>query len=397
MSKEEKLTKEELRKTEFQDLQRERLKLKRDEKLNRRLERMEFEDKIKKDKTPEQEKAKITFVDRELTDVEIAKIALDKARREEYNDVRDRKPSEVDELNLPGMPPPPPGMKRFIIEKKNTKLNTEPWKLEENIFKSIRRMLPQICMDAERSQEIIITGGGPSLKTNLNELRDLVFEGKKIFATNGSANFLVDNNIRPSAVVIVDARPFNARFVEKPIPQCKYFIGSQCDYTIFDKVQDRETFIFHVVNTQKECDILDAYYGSNWFQVVGGSTVVLRTIMLARLGGYRRMHLFGFDSCYMDGEGHSYKQEENQEEAVKVEAGGKNFICSGWHYNQLEHFVTLIKDHGDKFQLSIHGDGLVRQVMEADLVYKVEGEIEEEKDEDLKTKTIQSKAWGSAS
>tara|TARA_Y100000310_G_C20356386_1_gene656863 strand:+ start:158 stop:484 length:327 start_codon:yes stop_codon:yes gene_type:complete len=51
---------------------------------------------------------------------------------------------------------------------------------------------------------------GISHSSEWEDLRRLHFEGKKIFATNGSANYLVSQNIRPSAVVIVDARSYNA-------------------------------------------------------------------------------------------------------------------------------------------------------------------------------------------
>ena len=300
-----------------------------------------------------------------------------KIERARELDIRGKDPSKVDKFDIPGLPEPPPGMKRFVIDDDKVELNTVAEKLEDNIYKSIRRQFGQICNDTEKAEEIIITGGGPSLKKELPALRQLVFEGKKIFATNGSANWLVSQNIRPSAVVVVDARPFNARFVAEEIPNCKYYIGSQCDESIFDAVEDYKfPYIFHCVNTQRECDILDDYYGSNWFQVVGGSTVVLRTIMLAYIGGFRKMHIFGLDSCYMDGEGHSYPQAENdvEEQTIWVEAAGKMFQCSGWHYNQLEHFVKLVRDQGDKFQLAIHGDGLIRQVMENNLVYRVHTE-----------------------
>ena len=194
----------------------------------------------------------------------------EKIKRAQEQDIRGKDPKTVKDLDIPGLPPPPPGMKRFIVDEDKIELNTVAWKLEENIYNSIRRQFGQICMEPEKPDEIIITGGGPSLKKELPKLRELVFEGKKIIATNGSANWLVEHNIRPSAVVVVDARPFNARFVAEEIHNCKYYIGSQCDKVIFDAVENYKfPFIFHCVNSQKECDILDDYYGSNWFQVVG--------------------------------------------------------------------------------------------------------------------------------
>ena len=93
----------------------------------------------------------------------------------------------------------------------------------------------------------------------------------------------------PSAYVMVDAREFNARFVEKVIPDCKYFIASQCHPSVFDKLPKERTYIWHTT-AESINDLLAKEY-KNWYPVPGGSTILLRTIPLFRMLGFKRFHL----------------------------------------------------------------------------------------------------------
>jgi hypothetical protein len=76
----------------------------------------------------------------------------------------------------------------------------------------------------------------------------------------------------------VDAREFNNRFVEKVIPECKYFIASQCHPSMFDKLPKEQTFIWHT-SAEDVNDVLAEEY-KNWYPVPGGSTVCCERIAL---------------------------------------------------------------------------------------------------------------------
>jgi hypothetical protein len=59
-------------------------------------------------------------------------------------------------------------------------------------------------------------------------------------------SFALNNGIKPSAYVMVDALEFNARFVEKVIPDCKYFIASQCHPSVFEKLpKEQDIYLAH--------------------------------------------------------------------------------------------------------------------------------------------------------
>ena len=253
------------------------------------------------------------------------------------------------------------GLMHIKAEHLKTELNVVEEYIYENIKHSIRLGLPQIFPHPPTPYKLCIVGGGPSLEHTADELLEQVWKGAKVIALNNAYNWLIDNRIRPSAVIMADSRDFMARFVERAVPDCKYFIASQCAPEVFAKVMDRETHIWHCCNDETEVDILDEYYlGHNYHPVAGGSTVALRAIGLMRMLGNRYMDLFGIDSCHMNGKHHAYEQPENDDEEVRsIVYAGETFICESWMVNQYRDFMSFLARDGNKFFLNIHGDGLL--------------------------------------
>src|SRR3990172_1042599 len=196
-------------------------------------------------------------------------------------------------------------------------INTPQERLLENIATNIRRPLPQVQPHEPNDQRIAMVGGGPSLVDTLGELRDQIYAGVKVIAVNGSHDWLIERGIRPSAFVMLDARPSNARFVKRWVAGCKYFIASQCDPGVFDALAGADVYIFHCdLGTPKLSAILDRHYFGRYYEVAGGSTVMLRGMLLMRMLGFRYIDMYGFDGCILDGKDHAYPQPENATDAI---------------------------------------------------------------------------------
>lgn len=256
------------------------------------------------------------------------------------------------------------GKKRRFVQKMGMNADTDH--ILNNIRTNIKRQLPQVKPYQENPQKIAIVAGGPSLNDTLPELRRQVEEeGYMLVAVNGTFDWLVERGFKPSVHAMVDARQFNTRFVQNPISTCKYLIASQCHPDVFDALKGQNVHIFHVLNEIGEKEILDDYYYGKYHFVVGGSTVVLRTIWMMRMLGFTKMDIHGFDSCYMNGNHHAYQQVENDDcEVREVECMGKKFQCAGWMASQYEDFQHFIASLGDKFELNVHGNGLIAYMME---------------------------------
>lgn len=259
------------------------------------------------------------------------------------------------------------------------KVNTQDEIILANLKQNIRRHLPQFAPQPTREGEICIVGGGWSLEETLPELLDICWtRGASVIALNGAGKWLLERNIRPAILMMLDARPESAEFMDVEIPGCKYLIASQCDPRAFELCSERETYIYHVVSTDEReatTDILDAYYREHWVEIIGGSTVGLRAISLARMMGFRFMHLFGFDSCYApDGRHHAYPQalndaDRNMRAYWALSKGdsstGREFRCSAWQASQAKNFADFLAVNGRHFRLHIHGDGLLAYLLSA--------------------------------
>jgi hypothetical protein len=255
-------------------------------------------------------------------------------------------------------------------------VNTPSDRVVENIKHSIRLGYPQIRQQAPQADRVCLVGGGPSLESTYPELRDLYFAGAKVVTVNGAYQWCLDHNIRPSAQIVMDARPENARFVNPPVPRCRYFIASQCDPATWAALGDREdVWIFHAAAGDNDAikPVLDEFYGGRWLPTPGGTTVILRAISVLRMTGFLRFDLFGVDSCYMDGQHHAYPQPENEQDKrfpFKVHPTGhpemaRTFQCAPWHISQLECFLQNVRINGEHYLLNVHGDGLLAYALKA--------------------------------
>jgi len=247
-------------------------------------------------------------------------------------------------------------------------INTDEETIKANVEYNIQRGFMQVQPYPTNDQEVMIVGGGPSLNEHLETIRQKRADGVKLITINGAYKWCLDNGITPSAMVMVDARPFNVRFTEPVIDHCKYFIASQCDPTVFDGLPKDRTYIWHT-SADLLNDILAKHY-KTWYPVPGGSTVLLRAIPLFRMLGFKRFHLFGCDSCLDEKEvHHAYEQQENDgQPIIPVNVGGKIFSCNPWMISQAQEFIDLIRMLGDEIELNIYG-GLLRHILETGASY----------------------------
>jgi hypothetical protein len=244
--------------------------------------------------------------------------------------------------------------------------------LLEQIAHNIRRGLPQARPHAPHPAPALLVCGGPSLATTERELVDAYWRGGKVITTNGAFAWCIARNIRPSATVMLDAREFNARFVADAVPECNYLLAAQCHPAAFDLCADRSVFIWHALTAgQGELDMLDAFYWKQHWPVSVGTTVGIRAISLLRMLGFESIEIFGLDSCWLDRKHHAYEQQENDHEpaiSVWLRPDGrddlaKQFLCAPWHMKQATDFQELIRERGHMFRLSVHGPGLIAEIL----------------------------------
>jgi 6-hydroxymethylpterin diphosphokinase MptE-like len=244
----------------------------------------------------------------------------------------------------------------------------------EQVAINIRRGLPQARPYRPNNDVALIVAGGPSLKDTEKQLVEAQWRGGKVVALNGAYQWCIDHNIRPSAMIMLDAREFSARFVETPVENCHYLIAAQAHPRAFELCRDRNLSIWHALSLEEEeLALLDEFYfgREHHFPVTMGTTVGMRAISMMRMLGYLRMEIFGLDSCILSNEHHAYAQAENDGEEIvpiwlKPEGRddlAKRFLCMPWMAKQAYDFIDLVKDRGETLQLQVHGPGLIAEML----------------------------------
>lgn len=237
----------------------------------------------------------------------------------------------------------------------------------KNITAAKARPAKWLNMQEPHDKTALIVAGGPSLADELNSLRAHVSAGAEIFAVNGALNYLLGQGFKPRQHVLLDARPENAVFLPPLGHLCHQIYSSQCD----PKVLDRAGFSLTLFHPYFD-GIMDIVgEGDESAMVGGGTTCGLKAVLIAFILGYRKIHLYGFDSSYRETEGHAYPQPMNDGERVlDVISGSETFRCAPWMLTQVEDFEGMAPELvAVGCELSIHGTGLLphrAQMMHAD-------------------------------
>jgi SAM-dependent methyltransferase len=271
-------------------------------------------------------------------------------------------------------------------------LNIEEETIRANVRTNLGGGWQQVRPYEPNAHEVMILGGGPSLNGQLDTIRQMRTDGCKLVTLNGAYHWALEHGLTVSAQIVVDARPFNARFTKPVEDKTLYLIGSQCDPTVLEGLPKERTYLWHTT-AETIRDILEEKCPGEWFGVPGGCTVLLRAIPLLKMLGYRKFHLFGCDSCTWpqhDGNftadrskdvpppplHHAYSQPENDGVPIyPVTVGGRVFTCTAWQTAQATEFVSLIKVMGDMFELEVHGNGLLGWILQHGAQIDIEREL----------------------
>lgn len=203
--------------------------------------------------------------------------------------------------------------------------------------------------------EIVIVGGGPSARILRGVIDNFRCRGTPIMALNGALKWLESEGIPSNYHVMMDARPENFDFISADSRAQKLY-ASQCH----PSVTRAADVLWHAGMVDVE-RILPA--GTPDLIVGGGSTVGLKAICLAHLLGYKRVVLFGYDSCYHAGKHHAYDQSLNDGERVldiTIPGIPGEWKCSPWQVQQAQEFIFLMPHAmAAGLEVDVYGEGLI--------------------------------------
>jgi hypothetical protein len=241
----------------------------------------------------------------------------------------------------------------FVVE-----VNTPEEVLRKHIRENSKLPIPWVKTEEEHEGHAVICGSGPSLRDTLETIRWRKSLGQTIFALNGAAKFLASEGIEVDHHVMVDARPENKRFLGFAK---HYLIASQCDPSLFSV---KNVTLWQSITNGMEDEIPEVDF--DYALIGGGTTVGLSAMSLAYTLGYRKLHLFGYDSSHKE-TGHAFKQSLNNNDPLcYVTFNGKRYKCSLAMAKQAELFPILAEALMDVgVTITVDGDGLLPDMVRA--------------------------------
>lgn len=206
-----------------------------------------------------------------------------------------------------------------------------------------------------------ICAGGPSLRRDIGWVRHLKKQEAKLFSVNGTFWFLESEGVASDVHVLLDARQENIQFVSRET-SAQQIYSTQCHPDVLDAASNLT--LYHPYFD----GIIDIVGENDKSAMIGGGTTAgLHAVNIAFALGYRKIHMFGFDSSYTDGAGHAYEQALNAKDRIlDVEFGDATYKCAPWMVTQAEDFERLMPELvATGAEIFVHGDGLIPAMAEA--------------------------------
>lgn len=239
-------------------------------------------------------------------------------------------------------------------------LNNSESVMLEQFRQNLKRDLPWFSGGKHQNDTALIVGGGPSLADTLPKLRMRHGRGGYIFALNNTHDWLIERGIVPDYHVMLDSRQQNVQFVQHPHKDVHYLISAFCHPDVFEVLKGYKVTLW-MSDMDGVMPMVQAIEDKPVCLVGGGATVGLKTMPMTYLMGFRKMHLFGFDSSYRGDANHAYTQPMNDKESrIEVFANGRKFTCAPWMAKQAHEWQQWARKlTALGVEIWVHGDGLI--------------------------------------
>lgn len=235
--------------------------------------------------------------------------------------------------------------------------------IKQNILDARNRLVSPIsnCLDWREGRAVAVVGGGPSLSNHLEELS----KEKFIIACGSVHDFLVKNRINPEYCIVCDPDPIMADYLQLVNFYTTYLIASQCDKKIFDITKGKKRYLWHSIG--------DKEFNNEMFDgmddcIPGGCTVGTRAILCAIGMGYKKLNLYGMDSCLDGDKHHAYEFENPNAEKlgdiyeIKLEHSDRTFRLAGYMMMQVKEFQQILLDYANVLEFKVIGDGVLAEI-----------------------------------
>jgi hypothetical protein len=221
--------------------------------------------------------------------------------------------------------------------------NTPDEVLNGNIATNTRKPLQWLAAQPERSENLILVGGGPSVAEHLADIMRLKAEGGKIIAINAASKYLTNVGIDVDWQITCDAKDETATLID---PKAN---AHRVTHPI----------VYHLDTPGCEDQFPPEKRRRGGYGLFNGSASSGVTALPVGYGlGFRKFHVFGYDSCNRAGQTHAYAQDMNKvipnmtvnwcgtdyDASITMKAQAERFQIMGQHLKQLGCTVDVYGD-----------------------------------------------------
>jgi len=157
---------------------------------------------------------------------------------------------------------------------------------------------------------------------------------------------------------MVDPQPHIIQCFQKKRDDVYYFIASQCNPIVFDYFKDSKSVLWHLLTGKPgEQEAIN-----NEVALGGGSTSGMRAMTLAWAMGFRKFHLFGYDSSLPSKESKVLKidgTEIKEPEPFELWIDGRHFWSNPAMSAQATEFEKVMNSFKGMIQVRVWGDGAI--------------------------------------
>jgi uncharacterized Rossmann fold enzyme len=200
------------------------------------------------------------------------------------------KPTTEEERAAIARDNPPPG---FAMLKIQAKCIADDDTLIGHIESAMARGLQEFADSPAHNGEMVLVGSGPSVREYVSEIRKHKQKGHMVIAVKSAHDFLIEKGVVPHIALGVDPQAKIKTAFSRKRKEVTYFLASQVHPEVFDYLSDQRVILWHLfTGKEREKELL-----KDKLKVGGGSTSGMRALAVAYLMGFRKLHLYGYDSC----------------------------------------------------------------------------------------------------
>jgi hypothetical protein len=236
--------------------------------------------------------------------------------------------------------------------------NTPDEELNRNIRINSAKPLLWLEAQPERPENLLLVGGGPSLEDHIGQIMWLKADGAKIIAINAASKYLTALGIEVDWQITCDAKDETATLID-PHANAHLF-ASQVSPLTMDRVS--HPIVYHLDTPGCEDQFPAEKRRRGGYALFNGSASSGVVALPVGYGlGFRKFHVFGYDSCHRGEQSHAYPQDMNKLiPNMTVNWCGTQYTASITMKSQAERFQIMgqhLKQLG--CQVEVYGDGLL--------------------------------------